>query len=125
MQTLNKITDFISKYLKYFVIGGILAFTLLGWIKSCSVENSLKKANKTISELSAQNDKLVKENKEKMAEYKMAMYVMDSLFTKSKISHETEIHNYWNTVYNGLVVSDTSYQFISNYLTELGSYRYE
>ena len=73
-----------------------------------------------ISELSSKNNKLVQENKEKIAEYKMAMYVMDSLFRKSTITHETEIHNHWNNIYNNLIVSDTSYEFISKYLTELG-----
>lgn len=101
-------------------IAVLIVFLLLGWVKSCSSEKDLRKANKQLSELSAANNKLVIENREKIAEYKMAMYVMDSLFNKSTITHEKEINNYWNTVYNNLIVSDTSYKFISEYLTKLG-----
>lgn len=104
----------------HIIIAFIIAFLSIGWVKSCSVERTLKKANKELSELKAENNSLVKENEKKQVQYETAKYVMDSLFSKSNITHEKEIHNYWNTVYNNLVVSDTAYKFISNYLYELG-----
>jgi cell division protein FtsB len=104
----------------HIIIAFIIVFLSIGWVKSCSVEKTLKKANKELSELKAKNNTLVIENKKKQAQYETAKFVMDSIFSKSNITHEKEIHNYWNTVYNNLVVSDTSYEFISDYLYKLG-----
>ena len=104
----------------HIIIAFIIVFLSIGWVKSCSVEKALKNANKELSGLKAQNASLVKENEKKQAQYETAKYVMDSLFSKSNITHEKEINNYWNTVYNNLVVSDTSYKFISDYLYKLG-----
>jgi cell division protein FtsB len=104
----------------HIIIAFIIVFLSIGWVKSCSVEKTLKKANKELSELKAKNNTLVIENEKKQAQYETAKFVMDSIFSKSNITHEKEIHNYWNTVYNNLVVSDTSYEFISDYLYKLG-----
>ena len=96
------------------------AFLSAGWVKSCSAERSLKKVNEELSGLRAEKDELVVENSKMIGENETMLAAMDSLMKKSNVTHEKEIHNHWNTVYNGLIVSDTAYRFISEYLYDLG-----
>ena len=110
----------INKRVFYVCMAAVALIFFFMVVNIISKEIGLRKANKELSVLRAENDKLVKENKEKIAEYKTAMFIMDSIFKQSTITHEKEIHNHWNTVYNNLVVSDTSYRFISDYLYKLG-----
>lgn len=102
------------------IIGLMLAFLSAGWVKSCSAERLLKKANEELSEARAEKDALVNENGKLIGKNETMIMAMDSLMKKSNVTHEKEIHNHWNTVYNGLIVSDTAYRFISEYLYDLG-----
>jgi len=80
--------------------------------------NKLEKEN---SYLRSANDSLYINNMLMIDYYKNAMNEMDSIYKLSLISHEEEINEYWDSVYNAMLSDDNTEQFISDYLSELGS----
>lgn len=81
----------------------------------------IKKLEKENSYLRSANDSLYINNMLMIDYYKNAINEMDSIYKLSLISHEEEINEYWDSVYNAMLSDDNTEQFISDYLSELGS----
>jgi hypothetical protein len=73
--------------------------------------------------LKAEKDVLYNSNLVLISYYEEKLIEADSIYKLSLVDHEESIQNYWDSVYNHLVLSDTTFKFLTGYFENLAKRR--
>ena len=109
----EKLKDIVNKVLFFLVLGLILV-----WIVQTTQNNKkIARLEKKIYEQELKMDTVSASTKAYVEAMEITMNSMDSLYTLSKQTNESEISNYWNSVSDSILAANST-EFMSNWLTE-------
>jgi hypothetical protein len=111
----------LTKRFSLYIIGILVVGLIFLAISQHSKRQTIKLLRQEVRSLQAQNNALYQNNLLTIQFYKTTIQELDSIHKLTYQSHETEITAHWDSVYNSISTDATSYEFITEYLEQLGN----